>query len=207
MGGCHAPSEGRTAAARRGSDRRPRAGRYRRIGGRRSSGGTDWELCGLETSSGSPPQSSSPRLNHSAPPLLLAARHRPPPWSPDGYPHELEWVTTHGFNPWKPKERGPSQPANARTQPAPNPFKSWTRLSNVKVTSEAKSYQPVENDMIVNFLPTTTVKKLKEYSDDIPRLTEYNFTSFQPDYTVSKSFIPDTKDSTPFTARDMKVTV
>ncbi|TVU31735.1 hypothetical protein EJB05_23433, partial [Eragrostis curvula] len=37
----------------------------------------------------------------------------------------------------------------------------------VKVTPEAKSFQPVENDMIVNILPTTTVK-LKD-SNDIPR--------------------------------------
>lgn len=41
-------------------------------------------------------------------------------------------------------------------------------IANVRVTPAAKTYRPVENDKVVNFLPTTTIQKIKD-TDDIPK--------------------------------------
>ncbi|KAJ1276844.1 hypothetical protein BS78_05G247100 [Paspalum vaginatum] len=46
-------------------------------------------------------------------------------------------------------------------------------IGNVKVTSAAQKYRPVENDKVVNFLPTTTLKKIKD-TEDIPKYS-FNF--------------------------------
>ena len=41
-------------------------------------------------------------------------------------------------------------------------------IANVRVTPAAQKYRPVENDKILNFLPTTTLKKIKN-TEDIPK--------------------------------------
>ncbi|XP_062217799.1 uncharacterized protein LOC133918045 [Phragmites australis] len=41
-------------------------------------------------------------------------------------------------------------------------------IANVRVTPAAKTYRSVENDKVVNFLPTTTIQKIKD-TDDIPK--------------------------------------
>nr|TKW28868.1 hypothetical protein SEVIR_3G357300v2 [Setaria viridis] len=42
-------------------------------------------------------------------------------------------------------------------------------IANVKVKTAAKKYQPVENDKVANFLPITTLKKIKD-KEDIPNV-------------------------------------
>lgn len=41
-------------------------------------------------------------------------------------------------------------------------------IDNVKVTLAAQKYRPVENDKVLNFLPSTTLKKIKD-KEDIPK--------------------------------------
>ena len=60
-------------------------------------------------------------------------------------------------------------------------------ISNVKVTPATKTYRPVENDKVVNFLTTTTMQKIKDI-DEIPR---YSFKFFNTDM-LSKRINNDT---------------
>jgi hypothetical protein len=41
-------------------------------------------------------------------------------------------------------------------------------ITNVRVTTAAQKYRPVENDKVVNFLPSTNIKKVKD-TQDIPK--------------------------------------
>jgi len=41
-------------------------------------------------------------------------------------------------------------------------------ITNVKVTAAAQKYRPVENDKVLNFLPTSNIKKIKD-TQDIPK--------------------------------------
>ena len=41
-------------------------------------------------------------------------------------------------------------------------------IANVRVTPAAQKYWPMKNDKILNFLPTTTLKKIKNI-EDIPK--------------------------------------
>ena len=41
-------------------------------------------------------------------------------------------------------------------------------IANVRVTPAAQKYRPMKNDKILNFLPTTTLKKRKNI-EDIPK--------------------------------------
>jgi hypothetical protein len=44
-------------------------------------------------------------------------------------------------------------------------------IKNVKVTPAAQKYQPVDNDKVLNFLPTTNIKKIKDIQD----IQKYSF--------------------------------
>uniref|UniRef100_K3YD99 DUF223 domain-containing protein n=1 Tax=Setaria italica TaxID=4555 RepID=K3YD99_SETIT len=48
-------------------------------------------------------------------------------------------------------------------------------IANVRITPAAQKYRPVVNDRIVNFLPTTTLKTVKD-TEDIPKYS-FNFMS------------------------------
>ena len=41
-------------------------------------------------------------------------------------------------------------------------------IANVRVTPATQKYRPVENDKILNFMPTTTLKNIKD-TEDIPK--------------------------------------
>lgn len=41
-------------------------------------------------------------------------------------------------------------------------------IANVRVTPAAQKYRPMKNDKILNFLPTTTLKKIKN-GENIPK--------------------------------------
>ncbi|KAF8673419.1 hypothetical protein HU200_048983 [Digitaria exilis] len=45
-------------------------------------------------------------------------------------------------------------------------------IANVRVTSEAQKYRPVQNDNILNFLPTITLTKIKD-TEEIPNSKFY----------------------------------
>lgn len=47
-------------------------------------------------------------------------------------------------------------------------------ITNVRVTPAAVKYRPVENDKVLNFLPTTTLKRIDD-TEDIPK---YSFKFF-----------------------------
>ena len=54
-------------------------------------------------------------------------------------------------------------------------------IANVKFMTTAQKYQPMKNDKVLNFLPTTTVKKIKD-TQDIPM---YSFQFFGTDDMLS----------------------
>ena len=49
--------------------------------------------------------------------------------------------------------------------------------ANVKCMTTAQKYRPMENDKVLNFLPTTTVKKIKDTQD----IRKYSFQFFSVD--------------------------